>query len=165
MLIRVNVFEPPDSRLALPDMPRVFDFRHGQVCSEDSVQLAVVLSAASAACKPGVHHAAFQCCAVSWLSHDSFPLLKRSQWHCCSSLQVSMNLVCISESMLMSSSWKLLTPQYEHRKPACTVRSLYSLGLCSWHVYEFIQPCPAQENAIAAGKLELTSVELVACTS
>ena len=104
MHMRMNVLEPPDSRLALPDMPSMFDFRHGQVCSEDSVQLAVVLSAASAACKPGVHHAAFQCCAVTWLPHDSFPLLTRSQWHCCSSLQVSMNLICISESMLMSFS-------------------------------------------------------------
>ena len=78
MLMRVNVLEPPNSRLPLPDLPSLFDCRHGQVCSEDSVQLAVVLSAASAACKPGLHHAAFQCCAVTWLPHDSFPLLTRS---------------------------------------------------------------------------------------
>jgi len=118
MHMRVNVLEPPDSRLALPDMPSMFDFRHGQVCSEDSVQLAVVLSAASAACKPGLHHAALQCCAVSWLPHDSFPLLTRSQWHCRSSFQVS--LICISESMLMCPSQKLLTPWYEHKRSACT---------------------------------------------
>ena len=100
MLTRVNVLATPGSRLALPDMPSLFDFRYGQVCSEDSVQLAVVLSATSAACKPGLHHAALQCCAVSWLPHDSFPLLTRSQWHCCSSLQVSRKSVSISESIL-----------------------------------------------------------------
>jgi len=45
------------------------------------------------------------------------------------------------------------------------VHSFYSLNLCNWRVYELAQPCPAQENSITAGILELTSLELVACTS
>jgi len=42
------------------------------------------------------------------------------------------------------------------------VHSFYSLNLCNWRVYELAQP---QENSITAGILELTSLELVACTS
>ena len=47
----------------------------GPVCSENSGQLAAILSAACVAGQSGFHHAALQCCAVAWLPHDCLPVL------------------------------------------------------------------------------------------
>ena len=49
-----------------------------QVCSEDSGQLAAVLSAARVAGQSGFHHVALQRCAVAWLPHDGLPVLTGS---------------------------------------------------------------------------------------